>query len=83
MFKVYKEMSLESFEPWSGAVSTWDRIIDEDKLCEFEEILADLYPDGIEETSLNDWLWFEPEEIYDLLGITEEEDSDEFDDDEF
>ena len=67
--KLYRESSLENFEPWSGAVSTYNRIWNEGKMSEFEQLLEDLYPDGIEETALNDILWFEEEWVYDELGI--------------
>ena len=35
-----------------------------------------MYPDGLSDTELNDLLWFEPEQIYDWLGIEEEEEED-------
>ena len=35
--------------------------------------LEDLYPDGMDETELNDLLWFEPETVYEWLGIEGEE----------
>ena len=38
-----------------------------------ENILEDLYPDGMTETQLNDLLWFDSEQIYEWLGIRSEE----------
>lgn len=74
------EYDLSDFQPWSGAVSTWDRIQDEGKLGEFEGVLEDLYPDGINETTLNDLLWFDSDWIYESLGIrTEKQIQDEID----
>ena len=32
-------------------------------------MVEELYPNGIEETGLNDLLWFEPEFIFGNLGI--------------
>lgn len=70
---------IDNFKPWSGAVSTWDTIIEEDKLDALEFILEDLYPDGITDTQLNDILWFESDWVYESLGITEEdEEEDEY-----
>lgn len=75
--KLYRELDLERFEPWSGAVDTYNRIYNEDKLNDLEFLLEDLYPEGIEETQLNDLLWFESEWLYDCLGISEEEEEEE------
>lgn len=66
-------VGIDGFKPWSGAVSTWDTIVDEDKLDALEFILEDLYPEGITDTQLNDILWFESDWIYETLGIIEED----------
>jgi len=71
--KIYRETSLENFEAWSGAVGTLDRVKEAGKCDELESIIEELYPDGMSETELNDLLWFEPETIYEWLGIEEEE----------
>lgn len=71
--KIYRETSLENFEAWSGAVNTLDRVKEAGKCDELESIIEELYPDGMSETELNDLLWFEPETIYEWLGIEEEE----------
>ena len=70
--KVYSETTLLSFETWSGATETKNRIIAEGKGEEFDQLIEELYPDGIDETLLNDILWFETEWVYESLGITEE-----------
>ena len=67
------ELDLNSFEAWSGAKDTLDRIQREGKCAELENILEELYPDGMTETELNDLLWFEPETVYEWLGIRSEE----------
>lgn len=71
--KLYKELNLANFEPWSGAVDTLNTIKKADKIDELENLLEECYPDGIEETQLNDLLWFESEWLFGCLGITEEE----------
>ena len=73
---IYRETSLENFEAWSGAVNTLDRVREAGKCDELESILEDLYPDGMSETELNDLLWFEPETVFEWLGIEEEEEED-------
>ena len=67
------ELDLNSFQAWSGAKDTLDRIQREDKCEELENILEDLYPDGMTETQLNDLLWFDSEQVYEWLGIRSEE----------
>ena len=75
--RIYSEISLENFEAWSGAVDTLDRVREAGKCDELESILEDLYPDGMSETELNDLLWFEPETVFEWLGIEEEEEEEE------
>lgn len=72
--RIYKEFDFDSFQPWSGAVDTYNRIQEEGKGAALETILDELYPDGMTETELNDLLRFEPETIFEWLGIEEEED---------
>ena len=71
--KITYELDLETFNAWSGAVDTLDRIQREGKCEELENILEDLYPDGMTETQLNDLLWFDSEQVYEWLGIRSEE----------
>ncbi len=72
--------TLVNFEAWSGAVDTKNRILEENKGDDFDNLIDELYPDGLSETTLNDLLWFEEEWIFEMLGISDEEESD--DDDE-
>ena len=67
------ELDLNSFQAWSGAKDTLDRIQREGKCAELENILEELYPDGMTETQLNDSLWFDSESVYEWLGIRSEE----------
>ena len=82
--KIYTEQSLADFKFWSGAETTAQRIWEEqgsEGFDQLEAILEDLYPDGIDETDLNDLLWFDADTVYEWLGIEDEEDEDEDDDD--
>lgn len=83
MFKIVDEsiISLEDFSTWSGATETKNRIIDEDKVAEFDNLIADCYPEGLSSTELNDLLWFEEDWIYEQLGITDEEEDDDSEED--
>ena len=65
--KIIVETSLENFKAWSGGKDTLDDLSHSD--CErLEQHIDELYPDGITDTQLNDFLWFERETIADLLG---------------
>lgn len=78
--KIYTECSLENFTPWSGAVDTFDHILEEGGMRNLEWVLEDLYPDGIDETNLNDIFWFEPEWCFEMAGVSnpyEEEEEEE------
>lgn len=82
--KIYSEQSLADFKFWSGAETTAQRIWEEqgsEGFDQLEAILEDLYPDGIDETDLNDLLWFDADTVYEWLGIEDEEDEDEDDED--
>ena len=82
--KIYTEQSLADFKFWSGAETTAQRIWEEqgsEGFDQLEAILEDLYPDGIDETDLNDLLWFDADTVYEWLGIEDEEDEDEDDED--
>ena len=70
---LYKEMSIHDFEPWSGAVNTYERLERNDKLNDLEGLLPEIFGrDDIEETELNDLLWFEPDTVYEMVGLKTE-----------
>ena len=70
--KIITETGLYRFQTWSGATATKERIINEGKEEEFEQLIEELYPDGLTDAELNDLLWFEDKWIYETLGIEEE-----------
>ena len=71
--KITMELSLENFKAWAGAVTTQKEIIRAGKADEFNELIEELYPEGIDATQLNDILWFEVDWLYETLGLIEEE----------
>jgi hypothetical protein len=71
--KIYNETRLIDFQAWSGAIDTKNTIIDNDKADEFDNLIEEIYPDGLSETELNDILWFGDEWVFDTLGIKIEE----------
>ena len=88
---------LSGYTPWSGAKDTWDILKEFGKLDELESFIDDVYYDEsrgegvIGETELNDLLWFEPESVYEYVGLyynpdtgeVSDEPFDDFDDDEY
>jgi Na+-transporting NADH:ubiquinone oxidoreductase subunit NqrF len=70
--KLYKEESLSRFEFWSGAKDRAEKLTDQE-FDQIESMLNELYPDGMDETQLNDFFWFDFETIAEWLGTTEEE----------
>lgn len=69
---LYKEMSIHDFEPWSGAVNTYERLERNNKLNDLGWLLPELFDGDVEETELNDLLWFEPNTVYELVGLQTE-----------
>lgn len=63
------DINFEDFEPWSGAVDAFNRICDEGDTDAVESYIEGLYPNGLFDTTLNDWLWFEPEDLYRAAGL--------------
>ena len=67
--KIISETTLKNFRAWAGAVETQEKIIDAGKADAFDQMMEELYPDGLTDTQLNDILWFEEEWIYETLDI--------------
>lgn len=65
--RIYEETSLRSFKFWSGANDTVKHLTLED-LDTIETILEELYPEGVEDTFINDLFWFEKDTIAQWLG---------------
>ena len=74
--KIYSEKQLRNFDFWSGAYDNANELSYE-QLDELEAILEDMYPDGMDETDINDLMWFEFDTIKEWLGIEDEEEEEE------
>jgi len=70
MIKVYKEMDLTDINWSRGAQIVYD-LFTEDEIEKLQELLEDSYPDGIEATELDDLFEHDPEQLIDLLGISD------------
>lgn len=70
---------LGDYQPWQGAVETYNRIKDAGKLDDFEILMEEAYPEGLTMTGLNDILWFEPEWVFEMLGMDNGDEDDDYD----
>lgn len=72
--KLYTELEGTDFEERSWCCEDfWQTLHNAEKENEFNQLCEDMFPDGIDETAFNDWLRFETDSIYDMLGISEED----------
>lgn len=65
--KVYREVNAYNFDFWSGAKDTVKYLTAEEVNTIFD-MLEELYPEGIDETQVNDFFWFEEDTIAEWLG---------------
>jgi len=70
--KIYEEKSLRNFEFWSGGKDRAKKLTCE-QLDQIEDVLTDIYPDGMEDTQINDLFWFEFDTVANWLGYESEE----------
>lgn len=66
--KIYKEQNLANFKFWSGAEDNAN-MLSVEQIEQVEAILGECYPDGVDETTINDLFWFEFETVLDWLGL--------------
>ena len=66
--KVFSEISLVSFDFWSGAKDNAKQLTYEE-MEELEYMLEDIFPDGCTDTQLNDLFWFDFNVICEWLGL--------------
>lgn len=64
---ITSDKSLRNFEFWSGAYDNANQLTLE-QLDQLESVLESMYPNGIDETELNDLMWFEFDIIKDWIG---------------
>jgi hypothetical protein len=68
--KIYKDESLSNFEFWSGAIDNAKKLTDKE-FNQIETTLDDLYPNGMDETQINDLFWFDFETVLEWIGKEE------------
>ena len=72
--EIVKRCDISAFEPWSGAVTLWGIIEKAGKVDELAEFVAEVEGgDEIDETALNDLIWFEGDMICEHLWGRDED----------
>lgn len=69
-----KEFSVDSFQFWSGAKDTVEDVCKAGKMDELQSLIEEQFADNETpptETAINDFVWFEREFIYSRLGLDE------------
>lgn len=69
-----KEFSVDTFPFWSGAKDTFEDVCKADKMYELQSLIEEQFADNETpptETEINDFVWFEREFIYNRLGLDE------------
>lgn len=74
--RIINETSLTDFRWWGGAELN-ACMLTESELNMLDDMLIELYPNGMNETLLNDVMWFEFDFVCDLLGLVYDCDNDE------
>ena len=65
--RIYREIPLTEFEFWAGGKDTVEELTNSE-LEQIEQILEEIYPEGMDEFEVNDLLWFERDLIAEWLG---------------
>ena len=69
-----KEFSVDTFPFWSGAKDTVEDVCKADKTYELQFLIEEMFADSETpptETEINDFVWFERDFIYKQLGLDE------------
>lgn len=74
--KIYTDTALRFFEFWNGGADNAAKLTD-DELDRLDDILPDVFPEGLSEVELNDLFWFEFEAVCEWLGYEYDVESDE------
>ena len=69
--RITSEINLTGFQFWSGAKS---HCFTNSELEQLESSLSELYPNGANETTINDLFWFEEQFLCECIGVDYEND---------
>ena len=66
---IHTETQLRYLQFWPGGADNAN-CLSYEQLDEFENILEEIYPDGMTDTQVNDLLWFDEDSVAEWLGFT-------------
>ena len=66
---IIEDLSIADFDAWSGAVYTKNTIIENNKERNFDNLIDEVYPEGLTDRQLNDLLWHDSDWVFEMLGI--------------
>lgn len=78
--KIWKEKTAFDFlvnDAWCVDERLSDVISDAEMVDKFNQLAEDMFPNGADETALNDWLRFEDDSILSSLGLEYEKEEEE------
>ena len=78
--KIWKEKTAFDFlvnDAWCVDERLSDVISDVEMVDKFNQLAEDMFPNGADETTLNDWLRFEDDSILSSLGLEYEKEEEE------
>ena len=67
MFNIQQEITLTEFKAWAGAINRLEKIIEYDMVDEATDYIIAVLGDTFTETQLNDFLWFEMDELFEEI----------------
>jgi hypothetical protein len=71
-----KEFDVNEFEFWGGAKDTIKVIKEHKMMGQLQDMLEEIFADEIPTaTKINDTVWFDSDEIFNILGINESNDN--------
>ena len=78
--KIWKEKTAFDFlvnDAWCVDERLSDVISDAEMVDKFNQLAEDMFPNGADETTLNDWLRFDDDSIFSSLGLEYEKEEEE------
>jgi hypothetical protein len=74
--KYSKEFDVNEFDFWGGAKDTIKVIKEHKMMGQLQDMLEEIFADKIPTaTEINDTVWFDSDEIFNMLGIDESNDA--------
>ena len=66
--KIITEQNLVDFKFWSGAVEH-AKMLTASEMDYLQTMIEEFFPNGMDETDLNDWFWFDFDQVCEWLNL--------------